>query len=209
MSWLDRAIRRLWGNRPEIRVVGGPDDAREEWRNGVPCRMLDIQELLSDSGVGRQQHVIVSQGQIDAVLNARPEDRRAFIEEAAGILKHRRRKERALRKLALAGGARMPPFRRLVVEGLAGDLPPGVFLRRTPLTEGGRALSELGAALRAQGGSTLDKLHRLTAAIHSRMTFDTCKTGTDTAASEAFAAGHGVCRAVCRAPVAWMSRSSS
>lgn len=92
-----------------------------------------------------------------------------------------------------------------IVEGLAGDLPPGVFLRRTPLTEGGRALSELGAALRAQGGSTLDKLHRLTAAIHSRMTFDTCKTGTDTAASEAFAAGHGVCQdfahifiAVCR-----------
>ena len=53
--------------------------------NGVPCRLLDIQELLSDSGVGRQQHVVVSQGQIDAVLNARPEDRRASIEDAAGV----------------------------------------------------------------------------------------------------------------------------
>ena len=53
--------------------------------NGVPCRLLDIQELLSDTGVGRQQHVIVSQGQIDAVLNARPEDRRLIIEEAAGV----------------------------------------------------------------------------------------------------------------------------
>jgi len=67
--------------------------------NGSPCRMLDIQELLSDSGVGRQQHVIISQGQIDAVLNARPEDRRLIIEEAAGILKYRRRKEKAERRL--------------------------------------------------------------------------------------------------------------
>ena len=67
--------------------------------NGVPCRLLDVQELLSDAGVGRQQHVIVSQGQIDAVLNARPEERRAIIEEAAGVLKFRRRKEKAERRL--------------------------------------------------------------------------------------------------------------
>ncbi len=67
--------------------------------NGVPCRLLDLQELLSDAGVGRQQHVIVSQGQIDAVLNARPEDRRSIIEEAAGVLKFRRRKEKAERRL--------------------------------------------------------------------------------------------------------------
>jgi chromosome segregation protein len=68
--------------------------------NGVPCRLLDIQELLSDAGVGRQQHVIVAQGQIEQVLNARPEDRRMIIEEAAGVLKFRRRKERAERRLA-------------------------------------------------------------------------------------------------------------
>ena len=68
--------------------------------NGVPCRLLDIQELLSDSGVGRQQHVIISQGNIDAVLNARPEERRLIIEEAAGVLKYRRRKERAERRLS-------------------------------------------------------------------------------------------------------------
>ncbi|HEV3354779.1 MAG TPA: AAA family ATPase, partial [Acidimicrobiales bacterium] len=68
--------------------------------NGAPCRLLDIQELLSDSGVGRTQHVIVSQGQLDAVLQARPEDRRAVIEEAAGVLKYRRRKEKAERRLA-------------------------------------------------------------------------------------------------------------
>jgi chromosome segregation protein len=67
--------------------------------NGVSCRLLDVQELLSDAGVGRQQHVIVSQGQIDAVLNARPEDRRSIIEEAAGVLKFRKRKEKAERRL--------------------------------------------------------------------------------------------------------------
>ena len=67
--------------------------------NGVQCRLLDVQDLLSDAGVGRQQHVIVSQGQIDAVLNARPEDRRAIIEEASGVLKHRKRKEKAERRL--------------------------------------------------------------------------------------------------------------
>jgi chromosome segregation protein len=72
--------------------------------NGVPCRLLDVQELLSDAGVGRQQHVIVSQGQIDAVLNTRPEERRAIIEEAAGVLKFRRRKEKAQRRLDATEG---------------------------------------------------------------------------------------------------------
>ena len=67
--------------------------------NGTACRLLDVQELLSDTGLGRQMHVIVGQGRLDAVLSATPEDRRGFIEEAAGVLKHRRRKERALRKL--------------------------------------------------------------------------------------------------------------
>ncbi|HEY6594881.1 MAG TPA: chromosome segregation protein SMC [Asanoa sp.] len=67
--------------------------------NGSSCRLLDIQELLSDSGIGREMHVIVGQGQLDAILHAKPEDRRAYIEEAAGVLKHRKRKEKALRKL--------------------------------------------------------------------------------------------------------------
>jgi chromosome segregation protein len=67
--------------------------------NGTPCRLLDVQELLSDSGIGRELHVIVGQGQLDAILAARPEERRGFIEEAAGVLKHRKRKEKALRKL--------------------------------------------------------------------------------------------------------------
>ncbi len=67
--------------------------------NGEACRLLDVQELLSDSGLGREMHVIVGQGQLDQVLHATPDERRGFIEEAAGILKHRRRKEKTLRKL--------------------------------------------------------------------------------------------------------------
>src|SRR3954471_735538 len=67
--------------------------------NGTPCRLLDVQELLSDSGIGREMHVIVGQGQLDSILHATPEERRGFIEEAAGVLKHRKRKEKALRKL--------------------------------------------------------------------------------------------------------------
>lgn len=68
--------------------------------NGTPARLLDVQELLSDTGMGRQMHVIVGQGQLDTILSSTPEERRGFIEEAAGVLKHRRRKERALKKLS-------------------------------------------------------------------------------------------------------------
>lgn len=72
--------------------------------NGNSCRLLDIQELLSDSGLGREMHVIVGQGQLDKILHATAEDRRGFIEEAAGVLKHRRRKEKTLRKLQAMQG---------------------------------------------------------------------------------------------------------
>ncbi|NHC22687.1 chromosome segregation protein SMC [Nocardioides sp. IC4_145] len=72
--------------------------------NGSTCRLLDVQELLSDSGIGREMHVIVGQGQLDQILHATPEDRRGFIEEAAGVLKHRKRKEKALRKLDATEG---------------------------------------------------------------------------------------------------------
>ncbi|MBW3642191.1 MAG: chromosome segregation protein SMC [Actinobacteria bacterium] len=99
---IDNASGMLPIDFPEVTI------SRTLFRNGaseyainqVPCRLLDIQELLSDSGVGRTQHVIVGQGQLDAVLEARPEERRAIIEEAAGVLKFRRRKEKAERRLA-------------------------------------------------------------------------------------------------------------
>ncbi len=89
--------------------------------NGVPCRLLDIQELLSDSGIGRQQHVIVGQGQLDTVLNARPEDRRLIIEEAAGVLKYRKRREKAERRLEATEGnlIRLNDLLREVRRGLA------------------------------------------------------------------------------------------
>ncbi|MEA2419826.1 MAG: chromosome segregation protein, partial [Thermoleophilaceae bacterium] len=72
--------------------------------NGQVCRLLDVQELLSDSGIGREMHVIVGQGQLDDILRATPEERRGFVEEAAGVLKHRRRKEKAVRKLDATEG---------------------------------------------------------------------------------------------------------
>ncbi|MFC7163267.1 AAA family ATPase, partial [Aquipuribacter hungaricus] len=72
--------------------------------NGRPCRLLDVQELLGDAGIGRELHVVVGQGRVDAVLQATPEERRSFVEEAAGVLKHRKRKKKALRKLAAMDG---------------------------------------------------------------------------------------------------------
>ncbi len=98
---IDNSLKRLPIDFSEVTLT------RTLFRNGesdyainsTPCRLLDIQELLSDSGVGKSQHVIVSQGQIDSILSARPEDRRIVIEEAAGILKYRRRREKAERRL--------------------------------------------------------------------------------------------------------------
>jgi chromosome segregation protein len=75
------------------------DGASEYEINGAKARLMDIQELLSDSGIGREMHVIVGQGRLAQILESRPEERRAYIEEAAGVLKHRRRKEKAQRKL--------------------------------------------------------------------------------------------------------------
>ncbi len=75
------------------------DGTSEYEVNGAPCRLLDIQELLADSGVGRHQHVIIGQGRVDSVLNAGPEEHRAVIEEAAGVVKHRARRDRSIRRL--------------------------------------------------------------------------------------------------------------
>jgi chromosome segregation protein len=98
---IDNSARRLPIELAEVTVARTlfRSGESEYAINGSPCRLLDVQELLSDTGVGRQQHIVVGQGQLDAVLAARPEDRRAIIEEAAGILKYRRRRERAQRRL--------------------------------------------------------------------------------------------------------------
>ncbi|MEA2461477.1 MAG: chromosome segregation protein, partial [Actinomycetota bacterium] len=98
---LDNTSRVLPLDLSEVSISRSTDRAgASEYRiNGAPCRLLDIAELLSDTGIGRSIHTVVSQGQLDAVLQARPEERRAFIEEAAQIGKYRRRKDRSLRKI--------------------------------------------------------------------------------------------------------------
>ena len=97
----DNAQRQLPLDLDEISITRRlyRDGSSDYEINGVGCRLLDIQELLSDSGVGRHQHVIVNQGQVDSILNAGPDEHRAVIEEAAGILKHKLRRERASRRL--------------------------------------------------------------------------------------------------------------
>ncbi|HSL25483.1 MAG TPA: AAA family ATPase, partial [Acidimicrobiia bacterium] len=97
----DNAVRDLPLDLDEVAITRRlyRDGSSDYEINGAACRLLDVQELLSDSGVGRHQHVIVNQGQVDSVLSAGPEEHRAIIEEAAGILKHKLRKERALRRL--------------------------------------------------------------------------------------------------------------
>ena len=123
--------------------------------NGVPCRLLDIQDLLSDSGVGRMQHVIISQGQIDAVLNAKPTDRRMIIEEAAGVLKYRKRKEKAERRLAAteANLTRVQDLLREVRRGLRPLERQAEAARRH-----GSLIDELGALRRHLAGRELQQL---------------------------------------------------
>lgn len=123
--------------------------------NGVPCRLLDIADLLSDSGVGRTQHVIISQGQIDAVLNAKATDRRAIIEEAAGVLKYRKRKEKAERRLQAteANLTRVQDLLREVRRGLRPLERQADAARRH-----GALVEELGALRKFLAGKELAQL---------------------------------------------------
>jgi chromosome segregation protein len=148
--------------------------------NGAPCRLLDIQELLSDTGVGRQQHTIVSQSQLDAILSARPEDRRAVIEEAAGVSKHRRRKEKAERRLEATESALLraqdllrevrhqlrPLERQAEAARRYGDLVGELDALRRYLS--GRELSMLGSRMVAMG-ATKAELSRSEAEVLSRL----------------------------------------
>ena len=123
--------------------------------NGVPCRRLDIADLLSDSGVGRTQHVIISQGQIDAVLNAKATDRRLIIEEAAGVLKYRKRKEKAERRLTAteANLTRVQDLLREVRRGLRPLERQADAARRH-----GALVEELGALRKFLAGKELGQL---------------------------------------------------
>jgi chromosome segregation protein len=139
--------------------------------NGTTCRLLDVQELLSDSGVGRQQHMIIGQGQLDSILNSSSENRRAVIEEAAGVLKHRRRKERAERRLA----ATQENLERL------GDLVREVRRQMRPLERqaaSARSYSDVAADLRSARHSLFDA--RLRAFEGRRRELDTDLLGSST-----------------------------
>ena len=103
--------------------------------------------------------------------------------------------DRPVRKLKISvTGKVLTEDRAGVVEGLPNELPPPVYLRPTPLTEPGPAITDFARTLDRMGGAPLERLHRLTSAIHGRMNFDTGRTETDTTAQEAFSAGHGVCQ---------------
>jgi transglutaminase-like putative cysteine protease len=152
-----------------------------------PKRMIQLLRLTPHSFPGQN----VLDWRIDVGVDARLRERR----DGYGNIIHMLYIDRPVQELSVSvTGKIMTEDRTGVVEGLPYDLPPQVFLRETPLTHAGKPLQELASALDAQGGSTLDKLHRLTSAIHTRMTFDTGKTVPDTTAMEAFTAGHGVCQ---------------
>ncbi len=118
--------------------------------NGSSARLLDIQELLSDSGLGREMHVIVGQGQLDQILHATPEQRRGFIEEAAGVLKHRRRRERSVRKLENMQG-KLERLEDLINEA-SRQLAPLVSRPRSP---GGPSASSMICATRSRASSPM------------------------------------------------------
>ncbi|MDQ3826903.1 MAG: AAA family ATPase, partial [Actinomycetota bacterium] len=131
------------------------DGASEYEINGSSCRLLDVQELLSDSGIGREMHVIVGQGKLDSILQSKPEERRAFIEEAAGVLKHRKRKEKALRKLD-AMQANLNRLTDLTAELAAAQ---DTWYQLSALAERLRGTAQL-AAQRARHLSTPIETHR-------------------------------------------------
>lgn len=150
-------------------------------------RVIQLLRLTPHSYPG--QHVL--DWRIDVGVDARLRESR----DGYGNLTHMLYIDKPVEELkVVVTGNVITEDRAGVVERIPGDLPPQVFLRPTPLTEPGRPLADLAAALEAQGGTALDMMHRLTAAIHGRMTFDTGKTEADTKAIDAFAAGHGVCQ---------------
>jgi transglutaminase-like putative cysteine protease len=150
-------------------------------------RVIQLLRLTPHSFPG--QNVI--EWRIDVGVDARLRESR----DGYGNITHMLYVDKPVRELTVSVSGRvLTEDTAGVVQGLPGDLPPQVFLRETPLTHPGKPLCDLGTALIAQGGSTLEKMHRLSAAIHGRMRFETSATEPDTPALEAFEAGHGVCQ---------------
>jgi len=150
-------------------------------------RVIQLLRLTPQSFLGQN----VLEWRIDVDCDARLREGR----DGCGNITHMLYVDRPIDHLKVSVSGRvLTEDRSGVVDGVPKELPPPVFLRETPLTHVGPGLHDLAAALDQQGGPTLEKLHRLAAAIHSRMTFDTDKTEADTTALDAFAAGHGVCQ---------------
>lgn len=150
-------------------------------------RVIQLLRLTPQSFRGQS----VLDWRIDVGVDARIRESR----DGYGNVTHMLYVDKPVRELTVSVTGRvLTEDRAGVVEGLPGDLPPEVFLRETPLTHAGKPLNELGAALEAQGGTAIEKMHRLTSAIHQRMGFETSSTEPDTPALDAFNAGHGVCQ---------------
>jgi len=98
---IDNSEGRLATEFSEVSVLRRLERSGEgEYRiNGARCRLVDVLEVLSDSGLGREMHSVVSQGRIESIVHSRPRERRLLIEEAAGLGKHRKRRHRAELKL--------------------------------------------------------------------------------------------------------------
>src|ERR1700733_6343269 len=99
---LDDSDGTLGLGAPEISILRRLDRAGEgEYRlAGARCRLVDVVELLSDTGLGKEMHSVISQGRVESLVTSKPRDRRVLIEEAAGLGKHRKRRRRAQLKLA-------------------------------------------------------------------------------------------------------------
>ncbi|HEY0626405.1 MAG TPA: transglutaminase family protein [Allosphingosinicella sp.] len=161
---------------------------RTSYRYSEPARRV-IQLLRLTPHSFRGQNVL--DWRIDLGVDARLRESR----DGYGNIIHMLYIDKPLTELTVTvSGKVLTEDRAGVVDGLPGDLPPEVFLRPTRLTEGGKPLQDFAAALEAEGGTRLERLHRLTSTIKSRMSFDTGKTVPDTTALEAFDAGHGVCQ---------------
>ncbi len=99
---LDDSEGRLGLGAPEVSIFRRLDRSGEgEYRlAGARCRLVDILEVLSDTGLGKEMHSVISQGRVEGIVTSKPRDRRLLIEEAAGLGKHRKRRRRAQLKLA-------------------------------------------------------------------------------------------------------------
>ena len=156
------------------------DGTSEYEINGTTCRLLDIQELLADSGVGRHQHVLVGQGRVDAVLNASPEEHRAVIEEAAGVVKHRARRDRSIRRLEATDldlerlrdllseiQKRMKPLRRQANAAARHEQVRAEW-RATRLWVGGERLREVRSRLETLSATEAETRSELDSAVAER-----------------------------------------